>query len=345
MGNLSLAELESMHERLLEARSKYPRYSAESRKATDAIYGSEENMDEYLDWFCTKRQSILHISKPASPTYKEYKSLISEANFNNKSNLEHLSEVLDLPAKPHVPIGTWGGIRFSLFPCTDTLLSDDSDRYQVYDNDCDLPESFLHVCIDVQASNDHGHEGTRSVMPSPPLTPPRALLQKEFVIFQLGMLKFFPSSSRKLSDGESLSDEWVDTGFVVVMKVHPNGTQGGIYIIYNSDQVCDCDDQYNRGEPKLGGYLPIDHTLMGSPKDNVDEQTRHKKHQGTGKIFCAHIADNFESLGHDKDFEVLPFDGPVNKLSRVIKTPDGAFADINRWTSNGSPTPSETYQS
>ena len=62
MENLTLAELEKMHERLEQAHLKYPDHSDIKKEVTNAIYGSVENMFDYLDWFCNKRQPIVYMS-------------------------------------------------------------------------------------------------------------------------------------------------------------------------------------------------------------------------------------------------------------------------------------------
>ncbi|PVH94601.1 hypothetical protein DM02DRAFT_618493 [Periconia macrospinosa] len=221
------------------------------------------------------------------------------------------------------------------------LRNDRATDYNVAPEDQLLPEVMLGLKFDFSSATDtsdqegaesekeNARSGQRStnLPPTPPLTPldspPRTSPSDGFVFYQLGRLEYYPSTTADLEQEELISEDWVDSGFVVVIQVLSNGMKGGIYLIHNHNKICDCGDRHNKSGDTLGGVLPTKYDFLSESDSEYDNDEEDELLDT--RIYGAFIAAKFEDLVHGKELQVKPFTRKIKEFTRVVKTSNGVY--------------------
>ncbi|PVH94602.1 hypothetical protein DM02DRAFT_676059 [Periconia macrospinosa] len=315
-------------------------------KALGALFVTTKRAAECFDWYDDKRQSEQSAREPAIPTDDEFFSAIKNTNFSRFDEIALLTEFLALPYAPYVPVGIIDGIQYRLNPTPHTLRNDISTSYSIPKGYQLLPEVFLGVNFEmgnataVDLSDQDGYNSDKENMPprqphnfdsilpiTPPLTPLHngATINGGFVFYQLGNLEFYPSNDSNPNPEDLVSRDWIDTNFVIVIKLLSDGTQNGVYIMYNDNVICDCGERHNEGRPKAGGFLSSKSDYVSDDDSDDDSDGDEVEQEVNLPIFCAAIAARFEDLAHGKELHVNPLIAQTTEFSRVMRTPDGKF--------------------
>lgn len=185
---------------------------------------------------------------------------------------------------PHIPVGHRRGIAYRLVPNTTHLgptkeINWDDDKH-IY------PEMFLG--INATADTTSGPSGRPSRSRAHNLTDESTQSgdsdtpndESGFVFYQLGALQF----TTELEDPATTdiqvisSKQWIETGYVLVVKVGAAGNAEDIYILFNYRPE---DENGDRSLVAECGYLPLGEHVAGG-----------------------RIAENFQELGADFEIQI-----------------------------------------
>lgn len=342
-------ELQEKAARVKEIRDDHPLGSKERVKALVELFPSDLHSSEFFKWERDNVVSKLYPErqKQTVPTAAQFISMIDNVDLNSTEQVEHLDEILNLRVMPYIAVGSLQGYRYRLSPATFALCSDGATNHSIPNGYRLLSKTFLGICTDSShgspAESDQDTDSDKESSTSSkrcdskvtPPNPPQSLTGSSaletFVVKQLGLLEYYPSS-RELSARELVNSNWLNTKFVVVVKVQRDGTHGDIYIVYNDNPFCDdCGDRHNDSGLKEGGYLPTKRDVIAPTEDDLGDKKEHNLdgEQADSRIHCAKIATKFEHLCHGKEIEVVPVAGKMTKLTRVLISPNDGFLGQN----------------
>jgi hypothetical protein len=81
-------------------------------------FKSAEDLQTYMRWWtqCKSPPPLL------IPEADDYISTIMRTNFTRSGDIAHVTTILDLPASPYIPVGSFKGFHYRLLPHSRVLI-------------------------------------------------------------------------------------------------------------------------------------------------------------------------------------------------------------------------------
>ncbi|KAF2108197.1 hypothetical protein BDV96DRAFT_587885 [Lophiotrema nucula] len=288
----------------------------------DAFYDSKlktkADFDAYSAWSDAKINAMIK-AEVSVPSARKIMSLIKGTDFRNSGQRAHLNEVISKPAHPYLGLGHHHGWAYRLSP-NPWLLSttpDDSGGFE------DNREVLLSTILGM----NHGVEpapvevGTKRDRREANISDESADSgyhssdkpndETGFVFYQLGsLLATSHSTFIQLPEAQcdAKSVDWIDTGYVVVVRIHSDGKSGPVWLLCNFNPQDENGDQHQiDASIDSWGRLPGDLKRRAAVK--IADQIGHLHHKNPLSL-------------QEVDVKTLPFtlvNAVIDDKGRVIR--------------------------
>jgi hypothetical protein len=246
----------------------------------------------------TKPQSLL------IPEADEYISTILRSNCTRSGDIAHITTLLDLPASPYIPVGSFKGFHYRLLPNSRVLDEDKAPlTHASKDEEGELlPPTFLGVSFNVMPSNTGTQRSRKNNMSEESNASANSddAHTSGFAFFQLGHMQYFPGNIQSKSD--LVSNKWKDTGFAVGIQLGRAGTPEDVWVFFNFHPQDEEDGERSLYQDDNGGYLPG---------------------HNSKPFACARIASGINSLKQGISFTLTEIHDTACEIVRVVRRADG----------------------